>query len=294
MSELIRMISDQGDLTVMAVDSTQIAAQMQRIHGTYPVTSAALGRLLTAASMMGAALKGRDDSVTLRLNGGGPAGSVIAVSDSSGNVRGYVANPAVDLPRKPNGKLDVSAAVGRDGTLTVIKDLGLKEPYIGQVPLVSGEVAEDVTSYFAVSEQIPTVCALGVLVSKEDASILAAGGFLIQLLPTATDETIDRVEACIADVPPITTMLADGLTPEQICRRALPGFSLELLDSSAPAYRCNCSRARVQNALLTLGKAQLEEMEGDPVTTVNCHFCDKQYTFTPAEIRRLIEEGVKE
>lgn len=294
MSELIRMISAEGDLTVMAVDSTQIVAEMRRIHGTYPVTSAALGRLLTAACMMGAALKGKDDSVTLRLNGGGPAGSVIAVSDSSGNVRGYVANPAVELPRKPNGKLDVSAAVGKEGSLTVIKDLGLKEPYIGQVPLVSGEVAEDVTSYFAVSEQIPTVCALGVLVSKEDASILAAGGFLIQLLPTATEETIDRVETCIADVPPITAMLAEGLTPEQICRRALPAFELELLDSSAPVYRCNCSRERVQKALLTLGRDQLEEMAGDPVTSVSCHFCDKKYTFTPAEIRRLIEEGGKQ
>ena len=294
MRELIRMISSDGDLTVMAADTTEIVADMQRIHGTYPVVSAALGRLLTAACMMGAALKGKDDSVTLRLNGGGPAGSVIAVSDSSGNVRGYAATPAVDLPRKPNGKLDVSAAVGKDGSLTVIKDLGLKEPYVGQVPLVSGEVAEDVTQYFAVSEQIPTVCALGVLVSKQDASILAAGGFLIQLLPTATDDTIDRVEACIADVPPITAMLAEGLTPKQICRRALPAFSLEMLDSSAPAYRCSCSRARVQQALLTLGKAELEEMAKDPVTTVNCHFCDKTYTFTPAELRRLIEEGGKQ
>lgn len=291
MSELIRMISDDGALMMMATDTTETVRKMYRIHGTYPVTSAALGRLLTAASMMGAALKGRDDSVTLRLNGGGPAGSVIAVSDSSGNVRGYVANPDIEIPRKPNGKLDVAGAVGKDGSLTVIKDLGLKEPYIGQVPLVSGEIAEDVTQYYAVSEQIPTVCALGVLVSKADRHILKAGGFLIQLLPAATEDTIDRVEQCIADVPPITTMLADGLTPEEICHRALPAFTLELLDRSETAYRCNCSRERVQKALLTLGKAELEAMAEDPVTEVNCHFCDKKYTFTPAEIRRLIEEG---
>ena len=288
MSELVRMISVDGTLTVMAVDSTDIINRMEQIHQTSAVTSAALGRLLTAASMMGAVLKGKDHSITLRINGDGPAGSVIAVSDSSGNVRGYVANPIVEIPLNDKGKLDVAGAIGKNGSLTVMKDLGMKEPYIGQVPIVSGEIAEDITSYFATSEQTPTVCALGVLVNP-DLSIKAAGGFIIQLLPTALDDTIDKVEECIKGIPSVTQMLTDGMTPEQICRSVLKLFELDFLDSSSPEYRCNCSKDRVAKALLTLGKDELKEMAGDPVTEVSCHFCDKRYRFTPAEILKLAE-----
>ena len=250
MSELVRMISVDGTLTVMAVDSTDIINRMERIHQTSAVTSAALGRLLTAASMMGAVLKGKDHSITLRINGDGPAGSVIAVSDSSGNVRGYVSNPIVEIPLNEKGKLDVAGAVGKDGTLTVMKDLGMKEPYIGQIPIVSGEIAEDITNYYATSEQTPTVCALGVLVNP-DLSIKAAGGFIIQLLPTAMDDTIDMVEECIKGIPSVTQMLTDGMTPEQICRSVLKLFELDFLDSSNPEYRCNCSKDRVAKALLS-------------------------------------------
>ena len=282
------MISVDGTLTVMAVDSTDIINRMEQIHQTSAVTSAALGRLLTAASMMGAVLKGKDHSITLRINGDGPAGSVIAVSDSSGNVRGYVANPIVEIPLNDKGKLDVAGAIGKNGSLTVMKDLGMKEPYIGQVPIVSGEIAEDITSYFATSEQTPTVCALGVLVNP-DLSIKAAGGFIIQLLPTALDDTIDKVEECIKGIPSVTQMLTDGMTPEQICRSVLKLFELDFLDSSSPEYRCNCSKDRVAKALLTLGKDELKEMAGDPVTEVSCHFCDKRYRFTPAEILKLAE-----
>ena len=288
MSELVRMISVDGTLTIMAVDSTDIINKMERIHQTSAVTSAALGRLLTAASMMGAVLKGKDNSITLRISGDGPAGSVIAVSDYEGNVRGYVANPVVEIPLNDKGKLDVSGAIGENGTLTVMKDLGLKEPYIGQVPLVTGEIAEDITSYYATSEQTPTVCALGVLVNP-DLSIKAAGGFIIQLLPTAMDDTIDMVEECIKDIPSVTQMLTEGMSPEEICRRVLKTFELDFLDSSAPEYKCNCSKDRVAKALLTLGKDELKEMAGDPVTEVSCHFCDKKYRFTPAEILKMAE-----
>ena len=288
MSELVRMISVDGTLTVMAVDSTDIINRMEQIHQTSAVTSAALGRLLTAASMMGAVLKGKDHSITLRINGDGPAGSVIAVSDSSGNVRGYVSNPIVEIPLNEKGKLDVAGAVGKDGTLTVMKDLGMKEPYIGQIPIVSGEIAEDITNYYATSEQTPTVCALGVLVNP-DLSIKAAGGFIIQLLPTAMDDTIDMVEECIKGIPSVTQMLTDGMTPEQICRSVLRLFELDFLDSSNPEYRCNCSKDRVAKALLTLGKEELREMAGDPVTEISCHFCDKRYRFTPEEVLKLAE-----
>ena len=289
MSELVRMISKDGTLTVIAVDTTDIINKMERIHMTSAVTSAALGRLLTAASMMGAVLKGKDDSITLRINGGGPAGSLIAVSDSEGNVRGYVENPIVEIPLNDKGKLDVAGAVGKEGGLTVMKDLGMKEPYIGQVPIVSGVIAEDITSYFAISEQLPSVCALGVLVNP-DLTIQAAGGFIIQLLPTALDDTIDQVEECIKGIEPVTKMLTDGMTPEDICRRVLSTFDLEILDSSNPEYRCNCSRERVTKALLTLGKEELEDMANDPKTVVNCHFCEKKYKFTPDEIRKLAEK----
>ena len=278
-----------GELTCMAADTTDAVQEAHRIHGTSNVCSAALGRLLTAASFMGAALKGNDDSVTLRLSGGGPAGSVIAVSDAQGNVRGYVTHPEADLPLRADGKLDVGGIVGTDGLLTVIKDLGMREPYIGQIPLVSGEVAEDITSYFATSEQIPTVCALGVLCDPDTGDILRAGGFLIQLLPTADDRTIDDVEAGLQGLPPVTTMLSEGLTPTEICQKVLPKFKMEVLDEATTAYRCNCSKERVERALISLGAAELRQMAEDEQTEVNCTFCHKKYHFTPAEILRLAE-----
>ena len=286
MSEIVRMISADGTLTVIAAETTDIVKRMKRIHQTSPVTSVALGRLITAASMMGAVLKGQDDSITLRLNGGGPAGSLIAVSDSQGNVRGYVSNPVVEDMINDKGKLDVAGAVGKEGTLTVMKDLGMKEPYIGQIPILSGEIAEDITSYFAISEQLPSVCALGVAL-KPSSAIKVAGGFIIQLLPTAMDDTIDKVEECIKGLAPITQMLSDGMTPEEICRHVLSKFELEVLDKSVPEYKCNCSKERVSKALLTLGKEELSDMANDPVTEVSCHFCEKKYKFTSDEIKEL-------
>ena len=290
MGKLIRCISQDGTLVMMAADTTDMVEEAQRIHKTSAVTSAALGRLLTASSLMGSMLKGENESITLRLNGGGPAGSVIAVSDSKGNARGYVMNSVVEIPLNEKGKLDVAGAVGRDGSLTVIKDLNMKEPYIGQTPIVSGEIAEDITSYYAISEQVPTVCALGVLVNP-DLSIKAAGGFIIQLLPTAFDDTIDKVERCIKNIPSVTQMLTDGLTPADICHKVLSEFDLDVLDEAEPVYECKCSRERVEAALISTGLESLKELAEDEKTEVSCQFCDKKYTFTPAEIRNLIRKA---
>lgn len=287
MSNLVRMIDRTGELTCMAADTTAMVREARRIHQTTNVCTAALGRLLTAASFMGVTLKGVDHSVTLRLAGDGPAGSVIAVSDAKGNARGYVMNPQATVPNRSERKLDVGGVVGRNGTLSVIKDLGLKEPYVGQVPLVSGEVAEDVTGYYAISEQTPTVLSLGVLCTPDTEEVIVAGGFIIQLLPTASEATIDRVEEGLQGLPAVTTMLTEELSPEDILKKALPGFELELLEEADVGYFCDCSRTRVERALISLGPEELAEMAKDPVTEVGCSFCDKKYRFTPSEILKL-------
>ncbi|MDD6145499.1 MAG: Hsp33 family molecular chaperone HslO [Oscillospiraceae bacterium] len=290
MGKSVRCISVDGTVTVMAVDATDIVNRAQEIHETSAVCTAALGRLLSAASLMGCALKGEDDSVTLRLNGGGPIGSVIAVSDSQGNVRGYCTEPVVEIPLNEKGKLDVAGAVGKDGFLTVIKDLGLKEPYVGRTPIVSGEIAEDITAYFSISQQTPSVCALGVLVNP-DLTVRAAGGFIIQLLPSAGEDTIELVEKSIEHIEPVSTMIDRGMMPEEICRRALSAFELDVLDSSEPQYQCYCSRERVEAALLSTGRQELEDMAKDEKTEVCCQFCDRKYVFTPAEIRKLAKNA---
>ena len=290
MNPLVRCISDDGTVVVIALDSTEIVETARQISGSSKVCTAALGRLLTGTSIMGFMLKNKTDSVTVRLNGGGPAGSVIAAADADGNVRGYIMDPHVQLPLNEKGKLDVGGAVGTDGYLSVVKDLGGREPTVGQVPLVSGEIAEDLTAYFARSEQIPTVCALGVLVNP-DLTVACAGGFLIQLLPTADDSVIERVEAGLKGLPSVTAMLAAGKTPLEICKTVLPDFEVGVLDEGAPAYRCTCTRAGVERALLSTGREALEEMAQDPVTEVKCHFCPAVYRFTPGEIRGLIKKA---
>lgn len=288
MSKLVRCISDDGTLMIMAADTSDIVFEAQKIHSTSKVCTAAMGRLLTAAVMMGSMLKGGNDSLTLRINGNGPCGSVIAVCDSHGRAKSYISDGNVELPLNKKGKLDVGAAVGTDGSLTVIKDLGLSEPYVGQVPIVSGEIAEDITSYYATSEQTPTVCALGVLVNP-DKTVAYAGGFMIQLLPTAADDTIDKVERCIKDIKSVTDMMKEGLTPEQICHTVLPEFNIEVLDEQEPVYECNCSREKVIRAIISAGKDELLDMTKDKETKVKCHFCNKEYTFTSDEIKKLAE-----
>ncbi|MCH5198676.1 MAG: Hsp33 family molecular chaperone HslO [Oscillospiraceae bacterium] len=290
MGQIVRALSDDGCVVVLAEDSTDIVETARQISGSSKVCSAALGRLLTGASLMGYMLKSSEDTVTLRVSGNGDAGSVIAASDAEGNVKGYIMNPNVQLPLKPNGKLDVGKAVGSEGYLSVIKDLGLKEPMIGQTPLVSGEIAEDLTAYFAASEQIPTVCSLGVLVDKEE-KVAKAGGFIIQLLPTADDSIIDKVEEGIKTVRPITEMLRDGMTPLEICKAVLPEFNVTELDRGETQYRCDCSRLRVEKALLSTGIEALEEMAQDEITEVKCHFCPSVYKFTSNDIKNLIKKA---
>ena len=288
MGKRIRCLTRDGTVMAMFLDSKDIVAEAERIHQTSAVVTAALGRLLTATSMMGQMLKGADESVTVKLSGGGPAGTLLAVADSSGNVRGYAQNPVVEIPLKTNGKLDVSGAVGTDGQLTVIRDEGNGEPYSGCIPLASGEIAEDITRYYAVSEQTPTVCALGVLVDT-DLSVKAAGGLLLQLLPHCPDEVIDRIEKNVSRLEPVTTMLERGLTPEEILGRALAGMEFDVLDTGEPVYRCTCSRRRVERALLSMGEKALQELPDEQgQTEVTCRFCDKVYQFSRGELERLL------
>lgn len=274
---MLRGISENGGIVFYGVDSTEIVREMERLHKTSAVTTAALGRLLTAASMMGIMLKSTQDSVTLQIKGGGPAGRLLAVSDGTGNVKGYVEHPVVELPPRADGHLNVGAAVGKDGTLDVIRDLGMREPYIGQVPLTSGEIAEDITTYFAISEQVPTVCALGVLVDK-DLSVRCAGGFVVQLLPGATEEEIEHLEKNIKAMPSVTTMLEEGKSVRDMLELALAGFAPDIFDSYHVTYKCDCGLERVEKMIRSLGKKEVERMrDEDPVAEVNCQFCNKNY-----------------
>mgnify|MGYP002579855198 CR=1 FL=1 len=288
MPNLVRGISENGGVVFCGVDSTPLVRKMECIHKTSAVTSAALGRLLTAASMIGVMLKSPQDSVTLRIQGGGPAGLLLAVADGKGCVKGYVENPVVELPLRTDGKLDVGSAVGSTGTLSVVRDLGMKEPYVGQVPLVSGEIAEDITNYYAVSEQIPTVCALGVLVAP-DLSIQCAGGYMVQLLPGATEEEISLLEQNVAAMPAITALLQAGKTPQDIMQQVMAGFKPEVLDEHTIAYQCDCSLARVERALISLGHSELERLQKEEGTVeVCCQFCDKKYQVDVSALLRQL------
>ncbi len=292
MGKLIRCITSEGAVMATAVDTTDIVATAEQYHNTSAVVTAALGRLLTATSMMGNMLKSADNSITLKITGDGQIGTLVAAGDYDGNVRGYVTNPIVEIPLNDKGKLDVGGAVGA-GTLYVIKDLGMKEPYVGQIPLTSGEIAEDITSYYAISEQIPTICALGVLVNP-DLTVNVAGGFIIQLLPGYTDADIDKLEASVKGLESVTKMLSDGKTPEEILRIALKNFEVEVLYEQKIEYKCKCSRERTEKALMSIGIEDLEEMAADTKDTdVSCHFCNKEYKFTPNDIKKIISKKLK-
>lgn len=290
--EIVRVLCKDAPVKAMAITGRDLVERAREIHKTLPVATAALGRTLMAASMLGDQLKGDGSSVTLRFKGDGPLGSVTAVADTDGSVRGYVQDPAVDLPLRPDGKLDVGGAVGRTGTLTVIKDLDLRDPYVGTVPLVSGEIAQDLTQYFAVSEQIPTACGLGVLVDR-DQSVLRAGGYLIQLLPGATEEDITQVEQGVRTLGQVTAaLMEEGMDAEGLLRRALAGFELEVVDRHRVEYRCSCSRERVERALISMGAAELRDMIAEQgQAEVACQFCDKVYHFTEQELTALLEKS---
>ena len=285
--QLVRAISKDGFVKAVAVSTRDLTERARQIHRMTPVATAALGRTLAAASMMGNALKGEGSSVTLQIKGGGPLGTVLAVSDNEGNVRGTVDNPAVDLPLRPDGKLDVGTAVGFDGTLTVIRDLNMKEPYVGSVGLLGGEIAEDLAAYFVESEQIPTACGLGVLVDR-DQSVLAAGGYLIQLLPGAGEDVISKVEGGVMAAGSVTGMLQAGDGPEEMLRRLLSDFGLEILEETPIAYRCYCSRERMERALVSLGPEELRALiDEQGQAELHCQFCDNVQTFTREQLEEL-------
>ena len=286
---LVRGMTMDGFVKVVAIRSTQLVRRGAQIHKTTPNATAAFGRALTAASMMGNMQKVDNGSMTLQIKGGGPIGSIVCVSDPIGNVRGYVYEPNVPLVEKYPGKLDVGATVGTDGTLTVIRDMQLKEPYVGSIPLVSGEIGDDVTAYFAQSEQTPTACALGVLVDR-DMSVKVAGGYLVQLLPGAPDEVIDKLEAGIKRAGAVTAMLEHGMDPEEILGQVCGDLGVVFMETTPVEYKCYCSRDRVTSALISLGKKELAEIQAEGKTfPVECQFCDEVYSFTPEDIGELLK-----
>ena len=288
---LVRGMTMDGFVKAVAIRSTELVKRGAQIQGTTPNATAAFGRCLTAASMMGNMQKVENGSMTLQVRGGGPIGTITVVSDPEGNVRGCVTEPKVPLVEKFPGKLDVGATVGTDGTLTIIRDLQMKEPYIGSIPLVSGEIADDITAYFAQSEQTPTACALGVLVAPDE-SVIVAGGYLVQLLPGAPDEIIDKLEEGIRRAGPVTSLLKEDMTPEDILGQVCGDLGVLFFEPQEVSYKCYCSRERVEGVLISLGKKELEEIaaEGKPFP-VECQFCDTVYEFTPEEIHKLIKNA---
>ncbi len=288
---IIRGNSMDGAIRVFVAITTDLVNEAQRIHKTYPTATAALGRTLTISAIMGAGLKNETDSTTIQFKGDGPLGSIVAVCDSSSRVRGYVVNPSADPKRKENGKLDVGGAVGK-GYLNVIRDLGMKEPYAGQVPIVSGEIAEDMTYYYATSEQIPTAIALGVLVNP-DMSVKAAGGFMLQLMPEATEEMAVKLEEVMAHLPPITDLIDNGMSAEDILFTITEGFDMIMENKSiTPKYECKCSKERMEKALISIGKEELESIiseQGEAELT--CQFCDNKYKFGKSELITLLNQA---
>ena len=288
-NEIVRAITGDGLVKAAAITGRDIVERARNIHKLLPMATAALGRTLTGASLMGDMLKEEKGSLTLQIKGGGPLGTILAVSDCEGNVRGYVQNPQVELMEQCPGKLDVGRAVGTDGTLTVIKDIGLKEPYVGSIGLFSGEIAEDLAMYFVESEQIPTACALGVLVDR-DQSVRAAGGYIIQLLPGAGEDVIAKVEGGVLAAGAVTGLLDRDSDPESLLRAVLSDFDVEVLERTPVAYRCSCSRDRVERALISMGVEELEDLLAEQGgCELGCQFCDKTYTFTAGELEALLE-----
>lgn len=290
MGRLVRALSSDGSVLCSSVDATDICNEIVRIHQPSPVATAAMGRLAAAGSLMGALMKGEDDALTLRINGGGIGSTVLCVADYMGNVRCCCDNPQADLPLKENGKLDVGGFVGKDGFLAVIRDLGLKEPYATQSPIVSGEIAEDITAYYAISEQIPTVCALGVLVDR-DHSVKAAGGYIIQLVPPVNEAAIDFIEKNIKNMQSVTDLLSEGKTAEEIALMGLEGLQGEILDSWECGYKCRCGRERTERMLISLGKKELVQLaeESEESTEICCQFCGKKYYFSKEDLTGLAE-----
>lgn len=287
-NEIVRAITSDGLVQAAAITGRDIVERARNIHTLLPVATAALGRTLMAASLMGDALKVPNGSLTLQIKGGGPLGTVLAVSDNCGNVRGYVQNPHVELMEIEPGKLDVGKAVGDTGTLTVIKDLGMKEPYVGSIGMFTGEIADDIAMYFVESEQIPTACALGVLIDT-DQTVTSAGGYLIQLLPGADLDMVEKIEAGVRRVGAVSAALKDGMDAADLLRAVLSDFELQILETHPVEYRCYCSRDRVERALVSMGRDELEQLIADQgEADLTCQFCDNVYHFTKSELEGLL------
>lgn len=287
MDYILRATAGEGSVRAFIANTRETVQQAFLYHQTSPVMSAALGRALTAVSMMGSMLKSDTDLITIKINGNGEGKGLVVTGDSKARVKGYVFNPIVDIPLKPNGKLDVQNALG-EGTLTVIKDLGLKEPYVGQIPLISGEIAEDLTYYFAKSEQTPSAVSLGVLVDR-DYSIKQAGGFIIQVMPDANEDIINALENKLATMKPFTTLLEEGNSIEDILNMLLGEFNVNILDKIPVEYYCNCSRERVEKALISLGEKEIQDIiKEDKGANLHCHFCNKDYVFNEEDLKKLL------
>ncbi|MBU5294178.1 Hsp33 family molecular chaperone HslO [Anaerosalibacter bizertensis] len=285
---VIRAIDEKGTIRVFVASTTNLVEEARKTHNTMPTGTAALGRTLTAASIMGTMMKNEKESISIQFRGDGPIKNIAVVSNSKGEVKGYLGDPTVDLPLKSNGKLDVGGAVGRNGRVIVIKDFGLKDPYIGQSSIVSGEIAEDLTYYFANSEQQPSAVNLGVLVDR-DLSVKAAGGYIVQLLPGTLDEDIDKLEECIKNSEPISTLIDKGLTPEEILENVFGKFNMNILDRKEVSFKCNCSRDKIETTLRSLGEKEIKSMiEEDGKAEVICHFCNEKYNFSKEDLKSLL------
>ena len=290
---MIRATAADGQIRAFAATTKEMVETAKNAHNTSPIATAALGRLMTAAAMMGSDLKGEGELLTLRIEGDGPIGGLLVTADGKGDVKGYAFNPDVMLPPNAQGKLDVGGSLGL-GVLSVIKDIGLKEPYVGQTQLITGEIAEDLTYYFATSEQVPSSVALGVLMNKDN-TVRQAGGFIIQLLPGASDEIIDRLEAKLSGISSITSLLDAGKTPEEILTDILGEFGLEILKKMPVQFHCDCERSRVEKAIISIGKKEIQDMinEGREIE-VNCQFCNKHYKFSVDELGDLLKKATRE
>lgn len=288
--KLVKAIAKDGQVRIIGAITTELVNEGVKLHNCSATAAAALGRMLTAGSIMGTMLKSEKDTLTIQMSGGGEAKGIVVTAYSDGHVKGYIGNPNVDLPANDKGKLDVGGAIGKNGNLTVIKDMGLKEPYVGQVPIYSGEIGDDLAYYFTVSEQTPSAVGLGVLVNK-DLTIKSAGGFIIQMMPDADELTADLITYRLEEVPSITELISKGMTIEEILEFIFEGMDLKILENIKPEYRCDCSKERVERALLSIGKKDLKELYDDnKKEELQCHFCNKKYIFEHEEIGQLLEK----
>lgn len=288
---IIRGINKDRTIRIFVANSTNLVEKARNIHNTSPTATAALGRALTGAAIMGVTMKDDKDSLTFKINGDGPIGSIVTVANNRGEVKGYVDNPSADIPSRSDGKLDVGGLVGKNGQLVVIRDLGLKEPYVGMANLISGEIAEDLVNYFYISEQQPSAINLGVLVDK-DISVKAAGGYMLQLMPNVAGKDIDRVEEILSKAKPISTLIDEGLTPEEVMEELFGEFKMEILEKKFIDFKCNCKREKIESVLQSLGKEEIEDMiKKDGKAEVVCHFCNGKYLFTEEDLNKLINDN---